>query len=79
MGFTFSFPMIQEGLNKGILVKWTKGFNATNVVGKDVVQLLIEAFNRRKVYLLILIFRLIPNIKIHIYTNINFCDSYIKH
>ncbi|XKL62282.1 hypothetical protein PGB90_002115 [Kerria lacca] len=50
MGFTFSFPMIQEGLNKGILVKWTKGFNATNVVGKDVVQLLIEAFNRRKLH-----------------------------
>ena len=25
LGFTFSFPCKQEGLAKGILVKWTKG------------------------------------------------------
>lgn len=49
MGFTFSFPVKQEGLNKGILIKWTKGFHASGVVGKDVVQMLKEAFQRRQV------------------------------
>lgn len=48
MGFTFSFPVKQEGLNKGILIKWTKGFHASGVVGKDVVQMLKEAFQRRQ-------------------------------
>lgn len=32
LGFTFSFPCEQVGLTKGILIKWTKGFNASNVV-----------------------------------------------
>lgn len=49
LGFTFSFPVKQEGLNKGTLIKWTKGFHATGVVGKDVVQMLNEAFQRRQV------------------------------
>lgn len=49
MGFTFSFPVEQRGLNKGIMIKWTKGFNASGVVNKDVVELLKEAFQRRKV------------------------------
>ena len=29
LGFTFSFPMAQTGLNKGVLVSWTKSFNAS--------------------------------------------------
>ena len=29
LGFTFSFPMEQTGLNKGVLVSWTKSFNAS--------------------------------------------------
>ena len=28
LGFTFSFPMEQTGLDKGVLVSWTKSFNA---------------------------------------------------
>lgn len=32
LGFTFSFPCRQVGLTKGMLIKWTKGFNASNVV-----------------------------------------------
>ena len=47
LGFTFSFPCRQEGLAKGILVKWTKGFCCSGVEGKDVVQLLREALQRR--------------------------------
>lgn len=47
LGFTFSFPVDQKGLNKGNLVTWTKGFSASGVVGRDVVQLLDAALARR--------------------------------
>lgn len=47
LGFTFSFPVIQNGLVKGNLVAWTKGFNCHGVVGRDVVELLREAIDRR--------------------------------
>lgn len=47
LGFTFSFPMIQKGLDVGILVTWTKSFNCPSVVGHDAVQMLREAINRR--------------------------------
>lgn len=49
LGFTFSFPLVQLGLTKGLLVKWTKGFNCSNVAGEDVVQLLKDAIKRRGV------------------------------
>ncbi|KAH7728436.1 hexokinase [Aphelenchoides avenae] len=47
LGFTFSFPCKQEGLTCAKLVNWTKGFKAAGVEGKDVVQLLREACQRR--------------------------------
>lgn len=40
LGFTFSFPVNQVGINKGTLVYWTKGFDIDDVVGKDVCALL---------------------------------------
>jgi Hexokinase len=46
-GFTFSFPMIQKDLDVGILLTWTKSFNCPSVVGRDAVQMLREAINRR--------------------------------
>lgn len=49
LGFTFSFPLDQKGLTVGLLEKWTKGFNCSNVVGNDVVQMLNEAIERRGV------------------------------
>ena len=49
LGFTFSFPCKQEGLNVGRLVSWTKGFKCEGVEGKDVVQLLHDAIKRRGV------------------------------
>lgn len=49
LGFTFSFPLLQLGLTKGLLVKWTKGFNCSNVVDEDVVKLLKDAIKRRGV------------------------------
>ncbi|XP_026733583.1 hexokinase type 2 isoform X1 [Trichoplusia ni] len=47
LGFTFSFPLKQLGLTKGILQRWTKGFSCTGVVGEDVVQGLRDAIARR--------------------------------
>merc|ERR1712029_1012561 len=47
LGFTFSFPLLQEGLAKGRLVTWTKGFNCEGVEGEDVVILLQQALERR--------------------------------
>lgn len=32
IGFTFSFPVKQSSIASGVLVKWTKGFNITNMV-----------------------------------------------
>ncbi|NXG60579.1 HXK2 protein, partial [Hemiprocne comata] len=48
LGFTFSFPCQQLGLDKAVLLNWTKGFNASGCVGEDVVQLLREAAQRKK-------------------------------
>ncbi|XP_006199011.1 hexokinase-3 [Vicugna pacos] len=48
LGFTFSFPCRQLGLDQGILLTWTKGFNASDCEGQDVVCLLREAIRRRQ-------------------------------
>ncbi|XP_034027134.1 hexokinase-2 isoform X2 [Thalassophryne amazonica] len=48
LGFTFSFPCQQSKLDEGILLNWTKGFKASDCVGKDVVTLLKDAVHRRK-------------------------------
>ncbi|NWU75043.1 HXK2 protein, partial [Onychorhynchus coronatus] len=47
LGFTFSFPCQQVGLDKALLLTWTKGFSASGCVGQDVVQLLREAAERK--------------------------------
>ncbi len=49
LGFTFSFPCAQEGLTRARLINWTKGFNAAGVEGNDVVSMLRDACQRRKV------------------------------
>ncbi|KAG8141102.1 hypothetical protein E2320_006777 [Naja naja] len=48
LGFTFSFPCQQKGLDQGILLQWTKGFSASGCEGENVVGLLKEAILRRK-------------------------------
>lgn len=53
LGFTFSFPLKQLGLTKGILQRWTKGFSCSGVVGEDVVQGLKDAIARRGVSLFV--------------------------
>ncbi|KAL2158329.1 hypothetical protein VTH06DRAFT_4377 [Thermothelomyces fergusii] len=46
MGFTFSFPVKQIGINKGTLIRWTKGFDIPDAVGKDVCALLQEEIDK---------------------------------
>ncbi|KAF2190521.1 hexokinase [Zopfia rhizophila CBS 207.26] len=45
LGFTFSFPVQQIGINKGLLMRWTKGFDIQDAVGKDVCALLQAEIN----------------------------------
>ncbi|XP_078421926.1 hexokinase-2-like isoform X1 [Cetorhinus maximus] len=47
LGFTFSFPCQQTKLDESLLVNWTKGFKASGVEGRDVVNLLRQAIKRR--------------------------------
>lgn len=46
LGFTFSYPVDQTSLNSGTLIRWTKGFNIPDTVGKDVVQLYQDQLNQ---------------------------------
>lgn len=45
LGFTFSFPVRQLGINKGTLIRWTKGFDIPDAIGCDVCALLQEAID----------------------------------
>ncbi|PRT55757.1 Glucokinase [Wickerhamiella sorbophila] len=48
LGLTFSFPITQTSLNTGTLLRWTKGFDILELVGKDVAKLLQAEITRRK-------------------------------
>ncbi|BDD61574.1 hypothetical protein MAP00_006614 [Monascus purpureus] len=45
LGFTFSFPVHQLSVNSGTLIRWTKGFDLPDAVGKDVCSLLQTAID----------------------------------
>lgn len=46
LGFTFSFPVDQKGINKGYLIRWTKGFDIKDAIGQDVCQLLQKEIDK---------------------------------
>ncbi|XP_014916565.1 hexokinase-1-like isoform X1 [Poecilia latipinna] len=48
LGFTFSFPCRQTGLDAGILLTWTKGFKATGCESEDIVGLLRDSIKRNQ-------------------------------
>ncbi|CDW58947.1 hexokinase type II, variant [Trichuris trichiura] len=48
LGFTFSYPCDQKSLRGAILLRWTKGFNASGVEGNDVVKILQKAIDKKK-------------------------------
>lgn len=47
LGVDLGFPVEKTALNAGKLLAWTKGYDVKNAVGKDVLQLLQDAFNRK--------------------------------
>ncbi len=59
VGFTFSFPINQTSLTSGNLIKWTKGYSADGVEGKDVVQLLQDCIEKRDVRLFVIFCRFV--------------------
>lgn len=46
LGFTFSFPVQQIGINSGKLIRWTKGFDIEDAIGKDVCALLQDEIDK---------------------------------
>jgi len=46
LGFTFSFPVHQKGINRGTLIRWTKGFDIPDAIGRDVCELLQAEIDR---------------------------------
>nr|CDS23579.1 hexokinase [Echinococcus granulosus] len=46
LGFTYSFPCEQAGLNTSFHVRWTKGFSASGVVGRNVADLLQNSIDK---------------------------------
>jgi hexokinase len=48
LGFTFSFPVNQIGINKGKLMRWTKGYDIDEALGKDVCELLQKELDALK-------------------------------
>lgn len=47
---TDRFPVEQTAIDAGKLLTWTKGFNAKNAVGHDVVRLLQDAFDQKHMH-----------------------------
>ncbi|KAL5041233.1 hypothetical protein BDW71DRAFT_201550 [Aspergillus fruticulosus] len=49
LAFTFSYPVTQDHIRHGVLQRWTKGFDISDVEGEDVVAHLEQVFERRNV------------------------------
>jgi hexokinase len=49
LGHTFSFPCRQEGINRAVLIQWTKEIRTSGVEGRDVTPLLAAALERQGV------------------------------
>jgi len=47
LGHTFSFPCRQQGLNRAVLIGWTKEIKTAGVEGREITALLSEALLRR--------------------------------
>ncbi|SGZ27055.1 BQ5605_C025g10040 [Microbotryum silenes-dioicae] len=46
LGFTFSYPCIQERIDHGVLLRWTKGFGAPNIENHDVAQMFKDSLKK---------------------------------
>ncbi|ODV62282.1 glucokinase GLK1 [Ascoidea rubescens DSM 1968] len=48
MSFTFSFPIDQTCINRGKLIRWTKGYDVKDAVGQDVIKLFQYTLDQHK-------------------------------
>ncbi|KAK6907039.1 hypothetical protein I203_101028 [Kwoniella mangroviensis CBS 8507] len=46
LGFTFSYPCSQDRIDHGVLIRWTKGFGAPNIEGRDVAAMFMDSLKR---------------------------------
>ncbi|KAG5653172.1 hypothetical protein H0H81_001889, partial [Sphagnurus paluster] len=49
LGFTFSYPCSQDKIDHGVLIRWTKGFGATNTEGHDVAAMFRASLEKHEV------------------------------
>lgn len=49
LGFTFSYPMEQDAIDHGKLVRWTKGFGNPNTEGRDCAAIFRKSLETHKV------------------------------
>jgi hexokinase len=49
LGFTFSYPCSQERIDHGELIRWTKGFGASNTEGHDVAEMFRKSLQKHNV------------------------------
>ncbi|KAJ8082217.1 hexokinase [Marasmius tenuissimus] len=49
LGFTFSYPCNQNRIDHGELIRWTKGFGATNTEGRDVAEMFRKSIEKYQV------------------------------
>lgn len=47
LGHTFSFPIRQLGVNRAILLKWTKEIKTSGVVGRDINEILADSLKKQ--------------------------------
>ncbi|KAG2348648.1 actin-like ATPase domain-containing protein [Suillus weaverae] len=50
LALTFSFPVERSAINSGVLLTWTKGLSAKNTIGKDIIKLLQDVFDRKHIH-----------------------------
>ncbi|KAF8646614.1 hypothetical protein AX16_007115 [Volvariella volvacea WC 439] len=46
LGFTFSYPCAQDKIDHGVLIRWTKGFGASNTEGHDVGKMFRQSLEK---------------------------------
>ncbi|KAF8064993.1 hexokinase [Lyophyllum atratum] len=46
LGFTFSYPCSQSKIDHGVLIRWTKGFGASNTEGRDVAEMFRKSLEK---------------------------------
>lgn len=49
LGFTFSYPCNQDRIDHGELIRWTKGFGAKNIEGRDVAEMFRQSLEKYQV------------------------------